>query len=176
MIRLFVIVIPTLSLISPATRFILDPPFNHSTCNYKWIQHPPHFMQNVQIRKVYSHKHLGIFLSNDCNWHQSCNFMAEKARFRISIIRQQKLFKNLNLIEKLLEIIYIGNWINVKRLPLKPVQGSGGGWRGVRMHPRKLHCSKWRDLIKASLRISFFSVFFFVSKGNFEDFYCHCWI
>ena len=36
-------------------------------------------MQNVQIQEVDSHKHLGIFPSNDCNWHQHINFIAEKS-------------------------------------------------------------------------------------------------
>ena len=68
------------------------------------IQHPPLFMQNVQIQEVDSHKHLGIFPSNDCNWHQHINFIAEKkAWFRIKTMRKLK-FK---LDRKSLETSYI---------------------------------------------------------------------
>ncbi|MCG8113681.1 MAG: reverse transcriptase domain-containing protein [Candidatus Thiodiazotropha taylori] len=67
------------------------------------LQHPPLFMQNVQIQEVNSHKHLGIFLANDCNWHQHINFIKEKAWFRINIMRKLK-FK---LDRKSLETIYI---------------------------------------------------------------------
>ena len=27
-------------------------------------------MQNVQIQEVSSHKHLGLYFSSDCSWHQ----------------------------------------------------------------------------------------------------------
>ena len=47
-------------------------------------------MQNVQIQEVDFHKHLGIFPSNDCNGHQHINFIAEKAWFRINIMRKLK--------------------------------------------------------------------------------------
>ena len=33
--------------------------------------HPPLFMQNHQISEVDSHKHLGLYFSNDCTWHQN---------------------------------------------------------------------------------------------------------
>ena len=36
-------------------------------------------MQNVQIQEVDSHKHLGIFLSNDCSMHQHINYITEKS-------------------------------------------------------------------------------------------------
>ena len=67
------------------------------------LQHPPHFMQNVQIQEVKSHKHLGIYLSNDCSWHQHINYIKEKAWLRINIMRKLK-FK---LDRKSLETIYI---------------------------------------------------------------------
>ena len=60
-------------------------------------------MQNIQIKEVDSHKYLGIFLSNDCNWHQHIKASAEKARFRINIMNKLK-FK---LDRKSLATIYI---------------------------------------------------------------------
>ena len=65
-------------------------------------QHPPLFMQNHQISEVESHKHLGLYFSNDCSWHEHLNYIKEKAWFRINIMRKLK-FK---LDRKSLEIIY----------------------------------------------------------------------
>ena len=36
--------------------------------------HPPLFMQNIQIEEVECHKHLGVFLSNDCSWHKHITY------------------------------------------------------------------------------------------------------
>ena len=47
--------------------------------------HPTLFMQNHQITEVDCHKHLGIFLSSDCTWHQHINYIIEKAWFRINV-------------------------------------------------------------------------------------------
>ena len=60
-------------------------------------------MQNVQFQEVKSHTHLGIYLSNDCSWHQYINYIKEKAWLRINIMRKLK-FK---LDRKSLETIYI---------------------------------------------------------------------
>ena len=65
-------------------------------------QHSPLFMQNHQISEVESHKHLGLYFSNDCTWHKHINYIKEKAWFRINIMRKLK-FK---LDRKSLEIIY----------------------------------------------------------------------
>ena len=65
--------------------------------------HPPLFMQNVQIEEVDSHKHLGLHLSQDCTWHKQIDYIKEKAWFRINVIRKLK-FK---LDRKSLETIYI---------------------------------------------------------------------
>ncbi|MCG8113685.1 MAG: reverse transcriptase family protein [Candidatus Thiodiazotropha taylori] len=66
-------------------------------------QHPPLFMHNIQIDEVDSHKHLGLYLSQDCTWHQHIDFIKEKAWCRINIMRKLK-FK---LDRKSLETIYI---------------------------------------------------------------------
>ena len=65
-------------------------------------QHPPLLMQNHQISEVEFHKHLGLYLSNDCTWHYHINYIKEKAWFRINIMRKLK-FK---LDRKSLETIY----------------------------------------------------------------------
>ena len=59
-------------------------------------------MQNHQIIEVDSHKHLGIYLSNDCTWHQHIKYIKEKDWFRVNVMRKLK-FK---LDRKSLEIIY----------------------------------------------------------------------
>ena len=65
--------------------------------------HPPLYMQNVQIEEVECHKHLGVCLSNDCNWHQQIAYVKEKAWCRINIMRKLKY----KLDRKSLETIYI---------------------------------------------------------------------
>ena len=64
--------------------------------------HPPLFMQEEQIAKVSSHKHLGLILSNDCTWHQHIAYITKKAWNRINIMRKRK-FK---LDRSSLEIIF----------------------------------------------------------------------
>ena len=63
--------------------------------------HPPLFMQDCQITEVESHKHLGLYLSNDCTWHEHINYITEKAWYRINILRKLKF----NLDRKSLETI-----------------------------------------------------------------------
>ena len=65
--------------------------------------HPNLYMQNVQIQEVSSHKHLGLYFSNDCSWHQHIYYIKQKAWFRIHIMRKLK-FK---LDRKSLETIYL---------------------------------------------------------------------
>lgn len=64
--------------------------------------HPPIYMQNQQISEVETHKHLGIFISNDCTWHTHIDYIKNKAWNRIHIMRKLK-FK---IDRKSLEIIY----------------------------------------------------------------------
>ena len=65
--------------------------------------HPPIFMQNQQITEVESHKHLGIYFSNDCTWHHHIKYIVDKAWIRINIMRKLKF----RLDRKSLETIYI---------------------------------------------------------------------
>lgn len=65
--------------------------------------HPPLIMQNVEINEVNYHKHLGLYLSSDCSWHQHIDYIKEKAWFRINIMRKLKY----KLDRKSLETIYV---------------------------------------------------------------------
>ena len=59
-------------------------------------------MENHQISEVDSHKHLGLYFSHDCTWHQHINHITIRACARINIMRKLK-FK---LDRKSLETIY----------------------------------------------------------------------
>ena len=53
-------------------------------------QHPPLLMQNRQIAEVNTHKHLGLYLSNDGTWHHHINYIKDKTWFRINFMRKLK--------------------------------------------------------------------------------------
>ena len=53
--------------------------------------------------EVDTHKHLGIYLSNDGSWHKQISYIKEKAWARINIMRRLKFV----LDRKSLETIYI---------------------------------------------------------------------
>ena len=59
-------------------------------------------MENVQIQEAKFHKHLGLYLSSDCSWHQHISHIKDRAWLRINIMRKLK-FK---LDRKSLETIY----------------------------------------------------------------------
>ena len=56
--------------------------------------HPNLFMSNIEIPSVSSHKHLGIFLSNDGSWDIHINKSLEKAWRRVGIMRHLKVRLN----------------------------------------------------------------------------------
>ena len=60
-------------------------------------------MANSLIPAVDSHKHLGVFFSDDCSWHHQIEYMKGKAWTRINIMKRLKF----QLDRKSLEIIYI---------------------------------------------------------------------
>ena len=64
--------------------------------------HPPLFMQDHQISEVGYHKHLCLYFSSDCTWHQHINYITEKAWSSINVMRKLK-FK---LDRKSLKTIY----------------------------------------------------------------------
>ena len=59
-------------------------------------------MQNQQITDVETHKHLGLYFSNDGHWHDQIQYIKEKAWARINVMRRLKF----RLDRKSLEIIY----------------------------------------------------------------------
>ena len=42
------------------------------------------------IIEVDSHKHLGVFLSNDCTWYKHIDYIKEKAWGRMNVMRRLK--------------------------------------------------------------------------------------
>ena len=60
-------------------------------------------MLDQQITDVESHKHLGIYLSNDCTWHKHIEYIKEKAWTRINVMRKLKY----ELDRQSLETIYL---------------------------------------------------------------------
>ena len=65
--------------------------------------HPPLFMEGSQIMEVESHKHLGIFFSNDCTWHKHIDYIKDKAWKHVNAMRKLKF----EFDRKSLEIIYL---------------------------------------------------------------------
>ena len=64
--------------------------------------HPPLYIQNQQITEVESHKHLGLYFSNNLTWHDQINYILETAWRRINVMRKLKF----RLDRKSLEVIY----------------------------------------------------------------------
>ena len=65
--------------------------------------HPSLQMLNKTIPEVNDHKHLGVFLSKNCQWHSHIEYITEKAWKRVNIMRKLKY----TLDRKSLEIIFI---------------------------------------------------------------------
>ena len=65
-------------------------------------EHPNIFMDRQPIQEVNSHKHLGIFFSSDCTWHEHLEYIKCKAWARLNVMRKLK-FK---LDRKSLQTIY----------------------------------------------------------------------
>ena len=60
---------------------------------------PPLLMDNQVITKVVSHKHQGVFLSNDCTWHKHIDYVKEKAWGRMNVMRRLKFCLDRNLLK-----------------------------------------------------------------------------
>ena len=66
------------------------------------LLYPPFFIENTTINEVEANKHLGLYISNECSWHQYINYIKEKALTKINIMRRLKY----KLDRKLLESVY----------------------------------------------------------------------
>ena len=64
--------------------------------------HLPLKMNDQPIKEVTSHKHLGIFFSNDGTWHEHIDYITSKAWTRINIMHKLKFVID----RQSLEIIY----------------------------------------------------------------------
>ena len=64
--------------------------------------HPTLFFNDVPIQEVVSHKHLGVYLSQRCDWQKHIDFIKEKAWSRLNLLRMLKFTIN----RKSLETIY----------------------------------------------------------------------
>ena len=64
--------------------------------------HPTLFFNDVSIQEVVSRKHLGVYLSQRCDWQKHIDFIKEKARSKINLLRMLKFTIN----RKSLETIY----------------------------------------------------------------------
>ena len=60
------------------------------------------FFNDVPIQEVVSHKHLGVYLSQLCDWHNHIDFIKEKAWSRMNLLRMLKF----TIDRKSLETIY----------------------------------------------------------------------
>ena len=54
------------------------------------LYHPPVVLNQKQVTKVTSHKHLGLVFSNDCSWHDHLEYLTAKAWSHINIMRKLK--------------------------------------------------------------------------------------
>ena len=84
---------------------IFQPPKTESLVISHKLNKPLHqtlYMQNQQINEVDTHKHLGLYFSNDGHWHDQIQYIKDKARGRINVMQKLK-FK---LDRKSFEIIY----------------------------------------------------------------------
>ena len=54
------------------------------------LYHPPLSMNYQQVTEVTNHKHLGIYLSSTCTWHEHIEYIKNKAWQRIYIMRRCK--------------------------------------------------------------------------------------
>jgi hypothetical protein len=61
--------------------------------------HPPLYFNNVPIKNVTTHKHLGLTFSNNGSWTTHINEIITKASSRLNIIRKLKFKVDRKLLE-----------------------------------------------------------------------------
>ena len=65
------------------------------------IVHPTLFLNEVTIQEGISHKHLGLFFSQRCDWHMHIEYVTEKAWARINLLRSYKFIFDRKSLQKL---------------------------------------------------------------------------
>ena len=65
------------------------------------VVHPTLFLNEVPIQEVISHKHLGLFFSQRCDWHMHIEYVTEKAWARINLLRSYKFILDRKSLRKL---------------------------------------------------------------------------
>ena len=134
-------------------------------------------MHHQQIKEVQSHKHLGLYLTNDGSWHDYIQYIKEKAWAWVNTMRKLK-FK---LDRKSLEIIYTtfirpileyGNMYgttvlitrkNTKKIQHEAVRIATGSTRLISVH-NHYNEIKWESFQKR--RDDHKATFFFKVKNN----------
>ena len=71
-------------------------------------------MDQTQINEVMSHKHLGIILTNDCNWHEHIEHIKAKAWNRINVMRKLKFKLDRKSLQTMYFFIY-SSCIRIRR-------------------------------------------------------------
>ena len=70
------------------------------------VVHPTLFLNKVPIQEVISHKHLGLFFSQRCDWHIHIEYVTEKAWARINLLRSYKFIIDRKSLPKLYFTFY----------------------------------------------------------------------
>jgi hypothetical protein len=63
--------------------------------------HPPLKMNNHDIQEVASHKHLGIYFSDNGSWHEHIDYIVKKSFVRLNILRRFRLVLDRFTLEKI---------------------------------------------------------------------------
>jgi hypothetical protein len=63
--------------------------------------HPPLKMNNRDIQEVLSHKHLGIYFSDNGSWQEHIDYIVKKSFVRLNILRRFRLILDRFTLEKM---------------------------------------------------------------------------
>ena len=63
--------------------------------------HPPLIMNGAPLTEVTSHKHLGIYISNDGSWHDHIKYIMEKGVETVAITKKSKILSRLKIPKKI---------------------------------------------------------------------------
>ena len=70
--------------------------------NRNTIDHPPLYFNNILIEEVQNHKHLGIIINKNLNWHNHVEYITTKALKRLDVLYRCRY----KLDRKSLEVLY----------------------------------------------------------------------